>query len=307
MRNRSELVFRYKMEGLQPDWIDSTDGMAIFPSLEPGTYTFTVIACNPGMNAYSTPVRVRIVILPPWWKSWWFYLLLGLSFVLLLVSLAALFARHTRARSRELERLVSKRTRELEASREQLRIQATHDGLTGMLNRAAVLRALAVEMDRARREQRQLIVALVDLDHFKHLNDAHGHLAGDEALRIFAAAVNAAIRPYDHAGRYGGEEFLLVLTDMPLENMEQRVASLHASISNLKVILRESSFTLNCSLGASGFDPSVQNASEESVIGVADMALYEAKASGRDRAVFHPLLDRGQTFSSDRFENDPVH
>jgi diguanylate cyclase (GGDEF)-like protein len=198
------------------------------------------------------------------------------------------YARQLRARSRHLASLVSERTRELEASREQLRIQATHDGLTGMLNRTAILRILAEEMDRARRENRTVVVALIDLDHFKRINDQYGHMAGDDALRWFAAAVGAAIRTYDHAGRYGGEEFLLVLTQIPREIAVNRLLSLQAAISNLKVSAHEAQFTLNCSMGATVYDPSDQAGSVESLLTITDQALYAAKAEGRNRVVFRP-------------------
>jgi diguanylate cyclase (GGDEF)-like protein len=145
------------------------------------------------------------------------------------------------------------------------------------------------EMDRALREKRTLVVALIDLDHFKRINDRYGHLAGDEALRWFAAAVGAAIRPYDRAGRYGGEEFLLVLTQVPLEAVEQRLVSLQNSISNLKVCARESEFTLNCSMGATVFDPLDRPATVESLLAIADEALYAAKAEGRNRVVFRTV------------------
>jgi diguanylate cyclase (GGDEF)-like protein len=286
--NRSDLIFKYRMEGLQPDWIETQDGMAVFSALPPGKYTFMAMASNSGLHAFSPTVKMDIRILSPWWRSYWFYTLCGLTFLLLLIAAVHLYARQLRANSRQLEKLVSERTRELEASREQLRIQATHDGLTGMLNRTAILRTMTAEMDRARRESRTVIVALVDLDHFKRVNDTHGHLTGDVALRWFAAAVGAAIRPYDHAGRYGGEEFLLVLTELPRDAIDQRLASLHAAISNLKICEHGVRFTLNCSIGATVFDPSDQAGSVESLLAIADRSLYAAKAQGRNRVVFSP-------------------
>jgi diguanylate cyclase (GGDEF)-like protein len=246
------------------------------------------MACNPALNLCSDTVAVQIVILPPWWKSGWFYAVCGLCAILLLIAVNRLFERHLLKRSRQLEILVSERTRELVASREQLHIQATHDGLTGMLNRTAVLRTLTSEMDRARRDSRTVVVALIDLDHFKSVNDTYGHLAGDEALRWFASAVGSAIRAYDHAGRYGGEEFLLVLNQIPREAVEQRLVSLHAAISNLVVSARGYQFELNCSMGATVYDPSNGPATVESLLAIADQALYAAKAEGRNRVVFLP-------------------
>jgi diguanylate cyclase (GGDEF)-like protein len=291
MRNRSELIFKCRMEGLQPDWIENQDGRAVFSGLPPGDYTFMAMAINPSLNAYSATETVHIKILPPWWRSHWFLALCGLTFLLLLVVVDRLRERQLRRRSRQLEKLVHERTQELEASREQLRVQATHDGLTGMLNRVAVLGALDVEMDRARRERGTLVVALMDLDHFKRVNDTYGHLAGDEALRSFSAAVRAAIRGYDYAGRYGGEEFLLVLTKIPRGVVEERLASLHASVSNLQIHAQEAEFSITCSMGATVFDPSEGNPGAKSLLATADLAMYAAKAAGRNRVVLRNAKD----------------
>lgn len=287
MRNRTDLLFKYRMEGLQPEWTESQDGIATFSALPPGEYTFMAIAYNPGLNSYSSPVKVAIRIPSPWWRSNWFYAVCALLLLLLLTGAFRAYFWHLRARSQQLEMLVSERTRELEASRTQLRIQATHDGLTGMLNRTAILQALSSELERAQRENRTVVVALIDLDYFKQINDHYGHLAGDEALRWFASAVETAIRSYDHAGRYGGEEFLLVLPRVPRESFEQRLAKLHDSISNLHVCPRGTSFTLNCSMGATIFDPSDGLVSVETLLALVDQALYASKSAGRNRVTFH--------------------
>jgi diguanylate cyclase (GGDEF)-like protein len=288
-RNRSELIFRYKLEGMQTEWSEDADGKISFPALPPGEYNLLAVAFNPGLNAFSQPIRVHLKILAPWWRSWWFFTLCVLLLAALLFALFRLRERQLREKSRQLERLVSERTRELEFSREQLRVQATHDGLTGMLNRRGILQAVTREMERGRRENRALIVALVDLDHFKRINDTFGHLAGDEALRWFAASVGAAVRTYDHAGRYGGEEFLIALTQVPADAAEQRLAGLHATISNLQVHTRESEFKMNCSIGAAVIDSAAGYGSIEAVLAVADQALYEAKAAGRNRVVLRRI------------------
>jgi diguanylate cyclase (GGDEF)-like protein len=287
MRNRSELTLKLQMAGLQANWIETRDGDVVYSKLEPGAYTFTAIACNPGLNACSAPLKVDVRVLSPWWRTGWFYTFCGLVLLLLLVAAGRLQARYLREKSQWLEKLVSERTQELEASREQLRIQATHDGLTGMLNRTAILRALTAELDRAQREKRTVVVVLVDLDYFKNANDTFGHMAGDEALCWFAAAVGAAIRPYDHAGRYGGEEFLLVLTEVPREAVEQRLAHLHTAISNLQVSWHGGQFKISCSMGATVFDPFNGPETVESLLTVADQALYAAKAEGRNRVIFY--------------------
>jgi diguanylate cyclase (GGDEF)-like protein len=285
MRNRGELVFKYRMDGLNPDWIETQDGKAVFSALPPGNYTFMAKVRNAGLNSYSSTVTLNIRILPPWWRSSWFYALCILLLLLMLAGGDRLRARHLLQTRQHLQSLVEERTRELEASREELRIQATQDGLTGMLNHVAILSALTVELDRALREKKTLVLAMADLDHFKLVNDAFGHQAGDEALRTFAAAVNAAKRPYDHAGRYGGEEFLLILTDVPLGVVYARLRSLHEAVSNLEVSLPAFAFTITCSIGATLFDPSTPFRDAESLLACADKALYAAKKAGRNRVL----------------------
>jgi diguanylate cyclase len=216
--------------------------------------------------------------------------LLGLWLIAVLVLLLAgalLRTRHLWGKSQELKRELDERTRELEVAREQLRIQLAHDVLTGMLNRVGILSELSAEMDRTRREGGTLLVALVNLDQFKRVNDDFGYQAGDEALRWFSAAVGAAIRVYDHAGRYGGDEFLLVLTEIPWGGAEERLASLHASISNLEIHTREAEFGITCSMGATAFAPTSGCESPECLLACADEALYAAKTKGRNRAILH--------------------
>jgi diguanylate cyclase (GGDEF)-like protein len=292
MRNRSELIFAYRMKGLHSEWIENRNGQAVFSGLPPGDYALEVMARNSSLGSQSQIVSLHVTILAPWWRSRWFLGFCAVCLVLFLVWVNRLYANHLQARSRELERLVMERTRELEMSREQLRIQATHDGLTGMLNRGAVLRALGVALERASREKRTLVVALVDLDLFKGINDTYGHLAGDAALRWFAAAVGAAIRPYDSAGRYGGEEFLLVLPEIPREAVESRLANLHAAITGLHVHERGQEFTVNCTLGATVLEPTTGRGTVETLLTIADHALYEAKAQGRNRVVLYSANDR---------------
>src|SRR6204780_237641 len=101
--------------------------------------------------------------------------------------------------------------RELVSAREELREQATKDFLTRIWNRSSILDVLQRELSRASREKRSVGVVLADLDRFKSVNDTYGHFAGDAVLREFVRRLNASVRPYDSIGRYGGEEFLIIL------------------------------------------------------------------------------------------------
>ena len=153
-------------------------------------------------------------------------------------------------------------------------------------NQRAFVEFLEKEMTRARRLNHPLSLAYVDIDNFKQINDAFGHPVGDEALRHFACALTDAIRPYDHAGRWGGEEFLLVLSDVPLPVAEKRLADIHASISNLHIQVGESQIVLNCTVGGTIFDSVAGPTTNEALLSLADEALYAAKSAGRNCVVF---------------------
>ena len=139
------------------------------------------------------------------------------------------------------------------------------------------LRALTVEMERSRRDGTSLVVALVDLDFFKRLNDTYGHLAGDETLCWFAAAVGGAIRPYDHGGRYGGEEFVAVLSSTSAQD-----AALIAERIRTEVQRYEGAARYKVSIGIASTDAQGSD-SLALLIQQADRALYRAKQHGRDR------------------------
>jgi len=119
---------------------------------------------------------------------------------------------------------------ELLKAREELREQATHDSLTRIWNRPAILEILRREMGRASREAVPLSVVMVDLDHFKVINDTHGHVAGDAVLREAVRRMHASMRSYDAAGRYGGEEFLIVLPRCDRDSSCKQAERLRAEI-----------------------------------------------------------------------------
>ncbi|MET1039293.1 MAG: GGDEF domain-containing protein [Aeromicrobium sp.] len=161
-----------------------------------------------------------------------------------------------------------------------LRARATHDGLTGLLNRTEFMRLAAVRWRTGRRGATHGSVVLADLDHFKRVNDAYGHAAGDYALQTFAAACRGVVRSTDLVGRYGGEEFILFLDGSPPEDA-RRIAT---EISeHLRTTLPPQSMSLPTVSYGVAFAESGRGLDE--TIELADQALYEAKASGRDRLV----------------------
>jgi two-component system cell cycle response regulator len=163
--------------------------------------------------------------------------------------------------------------------------QADHDVLTGLHNRAAILEVLHRELERSVRDGRAVGVILADIDHFKMINDTHGHGAGDAVLRAAAAAMQSCLRPYDSIGRYGGEEFLAVVPNCPASTVMNVAERIRRTIEDLTVDTEAAGIIrLSASFGVAIANAAHQ--SEAAVIDAADRALYMAKHRGRNRVEF---------------------
>lgn len=177
---------------------------------------------------------------------------------------------------------------ELIFAREKLREQATRDSLTRLWNRAAILGILQRELDRAQRGGTMLSIIMADLDHFKRINDTYGHLAGDVVLREAARRMRTAMRPYDEIGRYGGEEFLLVLPDCDTSGAVTLAERLRVAVRGEGMVLAEGVVPITLSLGVATSDTAQDL---ETFLAAADVALYRAKDSGRNRIELATLTD----------------
>jgi len=171
---------------------------------------------------------------------------------------------------------------------EKLRLQATHDALTGILNRGAIMERLAVEMARAYRDSEHLCLALVDLDHFKQINDTYGHGAGDTVLCETASRMSSVLRPYDSIGRYGGEEFLVVFPKCEVASAVAISERIRRAISGATVSTETEDILVTASIGIAEVGHSMD---AHAVIREADKALFRAKKKGRDRVEF-PALEQ---------------
>jgi len=175
---------------------------------------------------------------------------------------------------------IQKAKAELLQAQESLRFHAEHDALTGVLNRRAIRDVLRKELARCRRDKNTLGIILADLDHFKKINDHHGHAAGDTVLVTAVQRISSMLRSYDSLGRYGGEEFLLIAPGCDLALAQKLAERIRSVIGDEAIDLGEDaakvSVSLGVTLGTADSDP-------EFLVALADTALYRAKRNGRNR------------------------
>lgn len=183
-----------------------------------------------------------------------------------------------------VKRLVEMEERLQEANRHLEEMLLT-DHLTKVLNRRAIIQGLERELDRARRNRTSLMIIMADIDHFKAVNDTHGHLVGDEVLRQYTARLKQICRPYDQLGRYGGEEFLLVIPGINEGHARELAERFRAVISEEPMQIGELALPLTSSFGA--YWVSAPDARDvDGYIGKADDLLYLAKHHGRNCVEF---------------------
>ena len=286
---RRTLQYRYRLAGLEQNWVSSERPQVDYPPLPPGHYTFEAAVFDPDNRQTSNIVALPIEIVPPWWQRAP-AIIAGIGLMLLILAAVwQLRTRHLHKRAVELSRLVALRTHELEIDKQALEEtraalwhQANHDALTGLSNRPRILAMLDQAISHAQTSGQALAVALLDLDHFKRINDDFGHLAGDQVLIEAAERLCRELPPDTALGRYGGEELLVVMPGVRANN--------RIPFETLRRCIERSPFggddayiALTCSIGVTWLNSAGDNAL--GLIRRADAALYLAKNTGRNCVV----------------------
>lgn len=196
--------------------------------------------------------------------------------------------RYLQRRTKRLQEAVDQTLAELTLAvkiagdaRESLKEQALKDGLTGLWNRRAISAMLQRELSRAQRDHFPLTLVMMDLDHFKLINDTHGHPIGDEVIREAARRITAAtvLSPYGFAGRYGGEEFLIIFPDCSRVMGIKRAESLRRAVAETPFTTKSAPLSVTCSLGVTSQECDMN---ADDAVHKADQALYQAKHEGRN-------------------------
>jgi diguanylate cyclase (GGDEF)-like protein len=277
-RNR----YAYRLEGFDRDWVetDATRRLAVYTNLPPGRYTLRLRGSNrDGIwteRALSIPIRV----LPAWYQTLWFELLAGFA---ALAAVAALVRSRTgllRRRQAELERQVAERTADLSAANDQLVEMATTDPLTGCANRRHFVERAGALIALGQRQGTPLTLVLLDLDHFKTINDTHGHPAGDAMLSMIGTLTRDLIRSTDLLGRLGGEEFALLMPNTTALGAAQLADRLRRAIEQAELPVGGARLRITASLGMAVRHP---GEGFDALYARADAALYAAKTAGRNR------------------------
>jgi diguanylate cyclase (GGDEF)-like protein len=284
-RDNRSLLFHYRLKGFDEHPIDSQFPIVRYHQLPPGTYTLEVVAEDVGHHMLSEPATLTFTLVPPWWRSnpaKAVYLLVLLTLPILLWQWRYRVLLSQRER---LQGLVDERTAELQKL-------AHTDSLTGLLNRGAIMTRLEAAVAAARERRTPLSIAIVDLDRFKEINDTHGHLAGDEVLRVVAERLKAGVRTMDFVGRYGGEEFLIIFNGIDREFGRKRCEDIRSTLCGQPIPIGAINLTITASIGFAWIDRPVDGTHQ--LVALADRALYLAKANGRNRvesgATDHELI-----------------
>lgn len=278
---------RYRLLGFDAGWKEAgNERRVLYDHLAPGRYEFAFQQSVSGNWDGSAVQSIPVNVTAPYWQTGEFRALCILLLLVVILGLHKLRVSHLVQHVRKLQETVARTKAELTLAakiagdaQEVLKEQALKDNLTGLWNRKALFAMLQKEVYRAQRDEFPITLVMIDMDHFKAINDTHGHLIGDEVLREAASRLSEVMRPYDFAGRYGGEEFLIILPSCPRRYGAQRAEDFRRAIAERPFMTALGPLAVTCSVGIAVYDDAMK---PEDLIHRADEALYRAKSYGRN-------------------------
>lgn len=284
-RNARHARIRYRLLGLESEWVETTEKSVRYPRLDPGQYIFQAEALDGSGSLVSPVAEIGFRITAHWWQSWLLRLVLALVAGVGVVLIWRVRIQLLVGQKRHLENAVHSRTLDLEREKiellrtqEKMRQYAERDDLTGLWNHRIIIERLRQEVDRSQRDCTALTVVLVDLDHFKDINETYGHPVGDMVLKEISEVLLRSVRNYDWVGRYGGEVFMLILPGSSFVGARLRAERFRMAVAAARFVQGEKTIQLTASFGvASGYPTDA-----DVMIQAADTALYRAKNGGRN-------------------------
>jgi diguanylate cyclase (GGDEF)-like protein len=297
----SRILYRTQLQGVEPDWVErGTVNHAEYTNLPPGNYRLLVSAAYPESDWNSDVARIEFRVLPLFWQKGWVQLSAAVLVLLLLFGFVRWRLYRLSQSELKLKLQVASKTTELLAQAQSLRqavsektqlaeqlqqqaaafaAQAREDGLTGLANRRAFDEQLAFECSRAQRLGLPLCLVMLDIDHFKTINDRWSHQAGDLVLQRVATLLCQEVREIDRIARWGGEEFALLLPQTALLQAVEISERIRQAIAALDFSAEVPGLQVTASFGVAQQEDA---GSYEQLLSRADQLLYQAKAQGRN-------------------------
>lgn len=301
-RAPDKMRYRYRLEGFDTDWVDAGSRIeAVYTNLPPGHYRLRIQSMSLPLDWENTSrggeAMLSLDVAAPLWQRPWVRWLSGLALLALLLLLLGWRAISYRRRQKRLNNEIAARTQELsEKNRaleqadferasllQRLEHQAMHDALTGLPNRRAGDAYLQKALSQAAAAGTPLTVALVDVDHFKQINDRYGHDAGDQVLRDIASLLQLRLGTSQFVARHGGEEFLVVMPGLSLQDAVTVLQELRMRLARLRFEEVDAEVSVTVSIGVAALGPG-QNTGR-TLLAAADRQLYRAKREGRNRVL----------------------
>ncbi|TYL48146.1 ligand-binding sensor domain-containing diguanylate cyclase [Marinomonas sp. IMCC 4694] len=277
----SRIEYRTRLVGFENSWaLRDKNTLAEYTNLPPGDYEFLVSARYPYSDWNNAIQTYNFRILPYFWQRLDAQMALGILFISLIISLLRWRLRRLRMSELHLTALVEQQTHALRQQSEDFKHQANEDDLTKLPNRRAFDKLLSKKFLKAKENNTPLALVIIDIDHFKHINDTYSHLIGDKAIQALSAQLKRLAGDTIHVARWGGEEFTLIVEGVENHSIAAYCDTVRQDIENIDYACVAAKLSLTVSMGVALVN---QVDHYEDLLKLADQALYQAKDRGRNR------------------------